>query len=580
MVESFSGLMFRLPEEKLKELLLKERVISTEDFDDSLKEARRIGGAVADVLISRGLVPQYYISEIIARFLGVASASLGNKQLDPEIIKLLPEDLARQKRVVLFGRESDGAIATAMEDPSDLNLVQFLENYLKTKIKPYLASEDDLNKAFSLYGQLTAENFKKVIEDNLNASARSRVKTDAEAAEDVPIVAIVDNVLSYAISLRASDIHLEIFEDFILIRYRVDGILHEILRIPKQIHPAIVARIKLLAGLKIDEHYKPQDGRFRYQIAGDVVDIRVAVMPTFSGEKVEMRLLTAATKPLSFAELGMLEDTIKSLEENIKKTYGMILVCGPTGSGKTTTLYAVLGVLNRAEVNIITIEDPIEYNIQYINQTQVNPAAGITFASGLRAILRQDPNIVLVGEIRDPETAEIAVQASLTGHLVLSTLHTNDAPTAVPRLFDMKIQPFLVAAVLNAVLSQRLVRKIHLDCIESYEPDEPTLKLIRGQLTELGLSPEEIEARLPSRFYRGKGCSADNLTGYSGRIGIFELFYLSEEIRQLIIDPSFSLDGLRSLARKEGMVGMFEDGLRKVGRGITTIDEVFRVIQE
>jgi len=580
LVESFSGLMFRLPEEKLKELLLKERVISTEDFDDSLKEARRIGGAVADVLISRGLVPQYYISEIIARFLGVASASLGNKQLDPEIIKLLPEDLARQKRVVLFGRESDGAIATAMEDPSDLNLVQFLENYLKTKIKPYLASEDDLNKAFSLYGQLTAENFKKVIEDNLNASARSRVKTDAEAAEDVPIVAIVDNVLSYAISLRASDIHLEIFEDFILIRYRVDGILHEILRIPKQIHPAIVARIKLLAGLKIDEHYKPQDGRFRYQIAGDVVDIRVAVMPTFSGEKVEMRLLTAATKPLSFAELGMLEDTIKSLEENIKKTYGMILVCGPTGSGKTTTLYAVLGVLNRAEVNIITIEDPIEYNIQYINQTQVNPAAGITFASGLRAILRQDPNIVLVGEIRDPETAEIAVQASLTGHLVLSTLHTNDAPTAVPRLFDMKIQPFLVAAVLNAVLSQRLVRKIHLDCIESYEPDEPTLKLIRGQLTELGLSPEEIEARLPSRFYRGKGCSADNLTGYSGRIGIFELFYLSEEIRQLIIDPSFSLDGLRSLARKEGMVGMFEDGLRKVGRGITTIDEVFRVIQE
>ncbi|HEY4498181.1 MAG TPA: GspE/PulE family protein, partial [Candidatus Paceibacterota bacterium] len=512
-MESFSGLMFRLPEEKLKELLLKERVISTEDFDDSLKEARRIGGAVADVLISRGLVPQYYISEIIARFLGVASASLGNKQLDPEIIKLLPEDLARQKRVVLFGRESDGAIATAMEDPSDLNLVQFLENYLKTKIKPYLASEDDLNKAFSLYGQLTAENFKKVIEDNLNASARSRVKTDAEAAEDVPIVAIVDNVLSYAISLRASDIHLEIFEDFILIRYRVDGILHEILRIPKQIHPAIVARIKLLAGLKIDEHYKPQDGRFRYQIAGDVVDIRVAVMPTFSGEKVEMRLLTAATKPLSFAELGMLEDTIKSLEENIKKTYGMILVCGPTGSGKTTTLYAVLGVLNRAEVNIITIEDPIEYNIQYINQTQVNPAAGITFASGLRAILRQDPNIVLVGEIRDPETAEIAVQASLTGHLVLSTLHTNDAPTAVPRLFDMKIQPFLVAAVLNAVLSQRLVRKIHLDCIESYEPDEPTLKLIRGQLTELGLSPEEIEARLPSRFYRGKGCSADNLTG-------------------------------------------------------------------
>ncbi len=580
MVESFNGLMFRLPEEKLKELLLKERVISARDFDDSLKEARRIGRSVTDVLISRGLVPQYYISQVIASFLGVAPASLGDKQLDPETVKLLPEDLARQKRVILFDREADGAVSAAMEDPSDLNLVQFLENYLKTKIKPYLASEDDLNKAFSFYGQLTAENFKKVIEENINASVRGRMKPEVEAAEDVPIVAIVDNVLSYAISLRASDIHLEIFEDFILIRYRVDGILHEILRIPKQIHPAIVARIKLLAGLKIDEHYKPQDGRFRYQIAGDVVDVRVAVMPTFSGEKVEMRLLAAATKPLSFAELGMLEDTIKSLEENIKKTYGMVLVCGPTGSGKTTTLYAVLGLLNRPEVNIITIEDPIEYNIQYINQTQVNPAAGITFASGLRAILRQDPNIVLVGEIRDSETAEIAVQASLTGHLVLSSLHTNDAPTAVPRLFDMEIQPFLVAAVLDAVLSQRLVRKIHLDCIESYEPDEQTLKLIRGQLTELGLSPEEIEARLPSRFYRGKGCSADNFTGYSGRIGIFEVLRVSEEIRKLIIDPNFSLDSLKSLAREEGMIGMFEDGLRKVGRGITTIDEVFRVIQE
>ncbi|MBI2011075.1 MAG: type II/IV secretion system protein [Candidatus Colwellbacteria bacterium] len=579
-MEPARGLMFRLPDEKLKELLLKEKVIAAEDFESSLKEAQRLEGSVADVLISRGLVPRYYIAQVVANYLGVAPAALGDRQLDPATIKLLPEDLARQKRVVVFGRESDGFLSVAMEDPSDLNIAQFLENYLKAKVKPYLASEEDLNKAFSLYGQLTALSFKKVIEENINASTRGKIKSEAEAAQDVPIVAIVDNILSYALSLRASDIHLEIFEGFILVRYRVDGILHEILRIPKEIHPAIAARIKLLAGLKIDEHYKPQDGRFRYQIAGDTVDIRVAVMPTFSGEKVEMRLLAATNKPLSFTELGMLEGTIKSLEENIKKSYGMVLVCGPTGSGKTTTLYAVLGVLNRPEVNIITIEDPIEYNVQYINQTQVNPAAGITFASGLRAILRQDPNIVLVGEIRDSETAGIAVQASLTGHLVLSTLHTNDAPTAVPRLFDMDIQPFLVAAVLNAVLSQRLVRKIHLDCIESYEPDEPTLKLIREQLTEVGLTPEEIEASLPTRFYRGKGCAADNFTGYAGRLGIFEILNVSEEIRKLIIDPSFSLDNLKVQARREGMISMFEDGLRKVGRGITTIDEVLRVIQE
>jgi len=269
---------------------------------------------------------------------------------------------------------------------------------------------------------------------------------EKEVAEEIPIVNIVDAILAYAISLNASDIHIEVLEDVVLIRFRIDGVLHEMLRIPKEVQPAIVARIKILAGLKIDEHRKPQDGRLRYEALGEAMDIRVSIMPTFYGEKVEMRLLRATAKPMSLRELGMLEDTVQIVEESIKKTYGMLLVTGPTGSGKTTTLYSILNMLNRPDVNIVTIEDPIEYYIRYVNQTQINPQAGITFATGLRAILRQDPNIIMIGEIRDEETAEIAVHSALTGHLVLSSLHTNDAPTAVPRLIDMNVPAFLVVS--------------------------------------------------------------------------------------------------------------------------------------
>ena len=321
-----------------------------------------------------------------------------------------------------------------------------------------------MDKGFALYGKRQSEDYRQLIERSVSDSLKLGKKGE-DAAADAPIVGIVDNTIAYAVSLRASDIHMEIFDDGILIRYRIDGILHEIMKVSKVVHSAIVARIKLLSGLKIDEHYKPQDGRFRYKIGSNLLDIRVAIMPTFHGEKVEMRLLTAAQRPLSLQEIGMLDDTVALLTENIRKSYGMVLVCGPTGSGKTTTLYSALNILNQPEVNIVTVEDPIEYNIKYINQTQINPAAGITFANGLRAILRQDPNIVLVGEIRDSETASIAVQAALTGHLVLSSLHTNDAPTAIPRLIDMDVPAFLSAAVLNAVIAQRLVRKICLECI-------------------------------------------------------------------------------------------------------------------
>lgn len=571
--------MFKIPDDKLKAILVGDGLITAESFDENLKDAKRLSMNITDVFVSKNVIPASYIERAIGSYLGVPAAGLDSKPINVEVLGLLSEDVARQRRVVLFGRGPDGAVYAAMEDPTDLSTIQFLERFLKTDVKPFIASADDLNKGFSLYSQETAANFKKIIEDNIAASIQSKIKGE-EAASELPIVSILDNLLEYAMSSRASDIHLEVFDEFILVRYRIDGILHEIMRISKEIHPAILARIKLLGGMRIDEHSRPQDGRFRYKVGSDTIDLRVAIIPTFYGEKAEMRLLPSSIRPLSFEELGMLKDTAEIVSRSIKKSYGMVLVTGPTGSGKTSTLYSILNVLNRPEVNIVTVEDPVEYDIQFINQTQINPAAGITFANGLRAILRQDPNVIMVGEIRDGETASIAVQSSLTGHLVLSSLHTNDATTAIPRLFDLDVKPFLVSAVLNAVLAQRLVRRIHLDCIESYTPKVETVEAIRNQLKQLNIPDAEIEKKIPKRLYRGGGCKADGSTGYHGRLGVFEVIDATDEIRKFISSPNFSLSGLRDVAREQGAITMFEDGLRKVELGITTIDEVFRVIRE
>lgn len=569
--------MLQIPAQKLKELLTKESLVSAETFDNLSNEAKRMNQNMADVLISRGVVSSDYFYNLVARYFGVDKINLGGKPIEEELLRKLSEDLARQKRAVVFNRELDDTLDVAMEDPSDLETIEFLKKNLKAKIKPFLITTDDLNREFSLYGRHLTEDFKKIIEENIQATLRKKMGSAEEAAKDVPIVAIIDSVISYAVSLRASDIHIEILEDIILIRYRIDGILHEIIRIPKEVHAAIVARIKLLGGLKIDEHMKPQDGRFRYKVGPDIIDVRVSVIPVFYGEKVEMRLLPLTQRPLSLEELGMFEDTKKIIEESIKKTYGMVLVCGPTGSGKTTTLYSILNMLNRPEVNIVTIEDPIEYDIQYLNQTQINPQAGITFASGLRSILRQDPNIIMVGEIRDEETAEISAQSALTGHLVLSSVHTNDAATAIPRLIDMKIEPFLVAAVLNVSVAQRLIRKVCLNCIESYQIDASMAGFLEAQLKQVN---PHSQIKVPKFFYRGKGCSNCNFTGYRGRGGIYEALNINEEVRKLIISPDFSLDNLNNFAKKNGMLTMFEDGLRKAAAGVTTIEEVLRVIRE
>jgi len=572
--------MLSLGTAKLKKLIIDQGLVKPEEFDLLVEEADRKKQNLVDLLVSRGFITEDYFYTILAASLKVERIDLRAQKIGEDILNLLPRDLAQARQALIFKKEDDGTLDIAMEDPTNLTTLDFFQRRLGAKIKPFLVTDSDLEWGYSLYEARIAQDFRKIIEDNVENSLRLHLKTDeqlASVAGELPIVAVVDNVLAYATSLRASDIHMEAAEDYFIVRFRVDGILREIVRIPNAAQAAIVARIKILGGLRVDEHSRPQDGRFHFKTGQQVIDLRVSVMPTFYGEKVEMRLLAAAQKPLSFAEVGMLPDDIKILEENIKKTFGMLLVCGPTGSGKTTTLYSVLNTLNRPEVNIVTIEDPIEYNIRYVNQTQVNTAADITFANGLRAILRQDPNIIMVGEIRDDQTAEIAVQSALTGHLVLSSLHTNDAPTAIPRFIDMNIPPFLVAAVLNVVVAQRLVRQIHKDCIESFTPEEGTIEAIKKQLIDLGLG---TEVDVPKLFYHGKGCPACNFTGYLGRIAIFELLNVTDEIRKLIISPNFSLDALRETARKQGMVSMFEDGLKKIERGTTTIEELLRVIRE
>ncbi|MDO8470205.1 MAG: GspE/PulE family protein [bacterium] len=571
--------MIKLPPQTLRDLLVREGILDEKTFASVEEEAALKRQDVADLLVFRGLVNSEYLLTIIAKALGVPRIDFTTARIDENALRLLPEDIARQRHCIIFGRTDEGLLMVAMEDPTNLETIDFLALRLQARIVPYLASPDDLSRGYSLYEQRLTEDFKAVIERSVQESLRSKAHGDpAKAAEDLPVVAILENLLSYGVSSRASDIHFESLDDAVLVRYRIDGILHEVIRMPKEVHAAIIARVKILANLRVDEHTHPQDGRFRHRIGESVVDVRVSVIPTFYGEKVEFRLLTATQKPLSLAEIGLSERHEALIRSAISKTYGMVLVTGPTGSGKTTTLYSILSLLNRPEVNIVTIEDPIEYDMRYVNQMQVNVAAGITFASGLRAILRQDPNIVMVGEIRDGETANIGVQAALTGHLVLSSLHTNDAPTAVPRLADMGVPPFLIAAVLNTVVAQRLVRRVHLACVESYVPDTNVVESVRREFRALAIDPERV--RLPKTFYRGRGCAACGFTGYLGRIGIYEALEVTEPIRQLIMGASFSLDALRQAARAAGMVTMFEDGVEKLTRGLTTVEEVFRVVRE
>ena len=570
-----------ITDEKLKDILVTKIGLIDEDaFNKAKDEAARMGQAITDVLIGGNIITEEYLVELLAPYFGTPRVDLKNVIIPNGILELIPENYAKSKKLVVFevsGKDTKKIAKVAMLDPLDYETLEFLRAKFGIFVEPYLTTPTSLRFAINQYKREIGSQFNEIIADNARKFLSDSGEADLEKlAEAVPIVTILDNVVSNAIALNASDIHFEPMQNELLIRYRVDGVMQEILTLHKIIEPTLVARVKVLANLRIDEHRLPQDGRFKFELyEGGDIDIRVSIIPVLYGEKVEMRLLRNSARSLSLEEIGISKNDVKIINEEIQKPHGMVLVTGPTGSGKTTTLYAILHILNTTKVNITTIEDPIEYEIPRVNQTQVNTKSGITFADGLRSLLRQNPDIIMVGEIRDGETAEIAVHAALTGHLVLSSLHTNDAPSALPRMLDMGVPAFLLSSTVNIAIAQRLVRKICQSCIAT-TPITPEIKqLIDAQIRATGAS----NIKYPSSLFKGMGCRVCGNSGYQGQIGIFEVLRVSDKIRELVVKNATAGD-ISKEAIEEGMMPMFEDGLRKVERGITTIDEVIRVVRE
>ncbi|KKQ22040.1 hypothetical protein A2999_00625 [Candidatus Wolfebacteria bacterium RIFCSPLOWO2_01_FULL_38_11] len=569
-----------ITEEKLKLILEKSGLVDEKTFESAKEESLRLNHSIPNVLIGQGIISEDYLVELLTPYFDAKIVDLKKVVISQEILELIPESYAKSKNLVLFEYSKEENLAkVAMIDPLDYEVIEFLRAKLNVWVEPYFTTFSSLKYGLRQYKKKIGEEFNKVISENIEKSFSVLGEPDlVKMAESVPIITILDSIMEHAATLGASDIHFEPLLKDVLVRFRIDGIMQEILGLPIAIAPILVARVKVLANLLIDEHRVPQDGRFKFNLEDSSIDIRVNVMPVFHGEKVEMRLLKSAARPLTLGELGLSNEAIEIIQDEIKKTHGMVLVTGPTGHGKTTTLYAILNILNTSKVNIVTIEDPIEYEVVRINQTQVNLKTGITFANGLRSILRQNPDIIMVGEIRDNETVDIAIHSALTGHLVLSSLHTNDAPSALPRFIDMGAAPFLLASTVNLVIAQRLVRKICSSCIESYPVTSELKKLIMAQLAlhpEIEIKPKDI----PQRLFRGKGCKICGSSGFHGQIGIFEVFRVSDGIKALLLKLT-PVSEIKKQAIEDGMKTMFEDGLEKVEKGITTIEEVLRVIKE
>ncbi|OHA50093.1 MAG: hypothetical protein A2682_03320 [Candidatus Terrybacteria bacterium RIFCSPHIGHO2_01_FULL_58_15] len=567
--------------EDLKQLILGSRLVGLEALTRAVNEAVKAKRDVSEALVETGIISEAFLVDLLAQYFNVPKADLHSKPIPPEALQLLPESYAKAHNVVAFGLGSDEAgqqyVQIAMRDPGDLETRSYVENKLSIPARVAIASLSELDEAFRQYRFGIASEFSQEIETKLKEfSAAGQEQDLAQLATALPVVSIIERILEHAVSLRASDIHFEPFEEFFLIRYRVDGVLRDVLILPGSVAPIFVARVKVLANLRVDEHLAPQDGRFTFQMERERIDVRVSIVPVFWGEKTVMRLLRSSVRLTSLQALGFGDSGQQALAEEMQRSHGMMLVTGPTGSGKTTTLYAVLQLLNRPGVNISTIEDPAEYTIPRVNQTQVNVQAGMTFATGLRAFLRQDPDILMVGEIRDTETTELAIHAALTGHLVLSTLHTNDAPTAIPRLIDLGGAPFLLASTLNVIIAQRLVRKVCEHCVTSRAPTAAEDQALREQLRLLDIPRKLV---MPKFLYRGSGCASCGGTGYQGRTVIFEILPVSEAIRALILENA-SVAKIRATAFQEGMITMFEDGVEKAERGVTTLEEVLRVVRE
>lgn len=575
-----------LKEEEIKKILLEEKIIDEKKFAEAAGQAAEKGQKTFQYLIEKNLISEAIIYESLARHLKIPFLDLKDQIIRKDILDLIPEPIVQVHGVFAFDKTGE-TIKLACLDPDDLQIFEFIEK--KTGLKPVinLTTPESIKSALKQYHKGLKSEFKD-ISKGTEEKAFSSENDLKKLAEDLPVVRIIDTILEYAIFENASDIHVEPTEKDTVIRYRIDGILRDVMTLPKNVQSGVVARIKILSNLKIDEHRLPQDGRFKIMLEAQSVSFRVSIIPVFDGEKMVLRLLRESAQVLTLEQLGFIKKQLEIMKKNLKKPHGVILVTGPTGSGKTTTLYSIINLLNSPKVNIATIEDPIEYRMPRINQSQVNPRIGFTFAGGLRSLLRQDPNIIMVGEIRDKETAEIGIHAAMTGHLVLSTLHTNDAATALPRLEEMGVPSFLIASTTNIIIAQRLVRKICLGCIESYSLTKKNIEELEKQLnfqamlTILEKEGAIISAKQPLDtllFYRGKGCKICNGEGYKGRIGVYEILENTPEITKLILEGAPAPE-IQKEAEKQGMITMIQDGFIKAKMGITSIEEILRVTQE
>lgn len=563
-----------LSSEDIKSILLKKNLIDEETWKLAEIDAKKLNVEPIDILFNRRIIDINFFYNLLSEELKIPRAPLRGITIPPNVLALVPEKIAFERKIIPFAIEQN-TIKLAMVNPQDFETVSLVEEISHYKVEPYLATLQEVQYALVNYQKLYKEEYERLLQ--------SEIPQAIDISSETNIIKLVNNLLGYATSTNASDIHIEPLEESMLVRFRIDGILREVMRLPKNVLDPVIARIKVLSNLPLDEHFRPLDGRFKGKIGDFEFDVRVAIMPTMYGEKAVLRILAGTIKPTSLDELGVNEAFKVIIEEALKKTFGLILVTGPTGSGKTTTLYTMIGLLNSPTVNIVTIEDPIEYAIPRVNQTQINLKVGLDFATGLRAFLRQDPNIIMVGEIRDSETAETATHAALTGHLVLSTLHTNDSLTTIPRLIELGVPHYLVADSLILIIGQRLARKICLNCIVSTKTTETQKKIILEQLKSLHVPDEDIqkyEKNMPDSLYHGKGCQVCGFTGYQGRIGIFEVLAIDEELKYMIVNRNLEMEKLRATARKQGFRTMFEDALDKIAVGVTTLEEALRIIRE
>ena len=554
----------------LGQILVEEGLISPESLQRALEERERTDKLLGRVLIDMGLLKEGDLVAALAKQLGLRFVDLTDFSVDAGAATLLSEQVARRYRALPIGYEESGELVVAMADPGNLFALDDIRTITGKDIVPVVATAADIERAIRKYSRIdeAVESMASEASQAANAEDGDLERLATTALEEGPIIKLVNLLITQAINDRASDIHIEPTERDVRIRYRVDGVLHEIMRSPRNIQGCLISRLKVMADINIAERRIPQDGRVSLTVGKRPIDLRVATLPTVFGEKIVLRILDKSSVVLKLEELGFMESQFKLYEEAYRRPYGAVLVTGPTGSGKSTTLYATLNIINSTDRNIITVEDPVEYRLPGINQIQVHNKAGLTFASALRAILRADPDVILIGEIRDRETALIAVEAALTGHLVLSTLHTNDAPSALPRLIEIGIEPYLVASALDCIVAQRLARKLCMRCRQAYRP-HPL------QLEQAGY-PEYMWDEIPELF-QPAGCSACAKTGYYGRLGLYEVMPISEDIERLTVERASS-DEIRRVAREAGMVTLRQDGLEKVRQGVTSLEEVLRVV--